>query len=116
MTNGFYSRLDETWGSGQIDFLKVDAEGHDLDVLVGFSRMLQAGKVRYVQVECGCSPDNLRHIPYDRIASFMFAFGYRLYGIFDGMPARKTGRPGMFYARASRLKYESRWIPKRSEV
>lgn len=38
-------------GVGQIDYLKVDVEGHDLDVLRGFRGLLEAGKVDVVQFE-----------------------------------------------------------------
>lgn len=38
-------------GIKQIDFLKVDAEGHDFEVIQGFSAMLAAGCVSMVQFE-----------------------------------------------------------------
>ncbi|MBB5690821.1 FkbM family methyltransferase [Roseomonas alkaliterrae] len=68
----------------EIGILKVDTEGHDLDVLVGFRDMLAARRIAYVEVECGISPRNLMHVPFARIADFMFAMGYGLFGLYPG--------------------------------
>jgi FkbM family methyltransferase len=46
-------------GIDRIDYLKIDAEGHDLAVLQGASRMLAAGAIRFVQFEFGgCNIDS----------------------------------------------------------
>lgn len=37
----------------RISFLKVDVEGHDLQVLLGASEMLKAGKIDFIQFEFG---------------------------------------------------------------
>lgn len=65
-------------GIAQIGILKIDAEGHDLEVLVGFRGMLAERRCAYVQVECGIAPDNRMHVPFFRLADFMFTFGYGL--------------------------------------
>jgi hypothetical protein len=41
----------EGQGVKKIDFLKIDAEGHDLEVLKGFEGMLARSRVGVVQVE-----------------------------------------------------------------
>ena len=40
-------------GIEEIDLLKIDTEGKELDVLRGFSELLEAGRVRMVQFEYG---------------------------------------------------------------
>lgn len=40
-------------GISQVDYLKIDAEGHDLAVLKGAAGLLEAGAVRFVQFEFG---------------------------------------------------------------
>ena len=46
-------------GIERIDYLKIDAEGNDLAVLQGASRMLAAGAIRFVQFEFGgCNIDS----------------------------------------------------------
>ncbi len=41
----------ETHKIDRIDFLKIDTEGHELEVLRGARGLLNAGKIRYVQFE-----------------------------------------------------------------
>jgi FkbM family methyltransferase len=42
-----------------IDFLKMDAEGHELSILKGAEQMLLAGKIRHIQFEFGeCNIDS----------------------------------------------------------
>lgn len=85
---------------GTIDFLKIDAEGHDLDVVLGFRDMLLGGKVKFVQVECGLSPANTVHVTYERISSLMFSFGFGLYGLFGLTPLRGTKNLSAHYGDA----------------
>jgi FkbM family methyltransferase len=43
---------------GQIDFLKLDVEGHELEVLRGAGRLIEQGKIRFIQFEFGgCNID-----------------------------------------------------------
>jgi hypothetical protein len=37
----------------QIDFLKIDTEGHELDVLQGSEKMLSEGRIKCIQFEYG---------------------------------------------------------------
>ena len=87
-------------GIRRIDFLKIDAEGHDLDVLLGFREMLLTARVKFVQVECGLSPTNVIHISYERIANLMLAFGFGLYGMFGLTPLRGSPNLSAHYADA----------------
>ena len=70
-------------GIGSIDLLKIDTEGHDLRVLVGFSQMLRARKITYIQVECTTSPDNHFHVQLDRFMHFLNPLGYRVFGLYE---------------------------------
>lgn len=66
-----------------IDFLKIDTEGNDLNVLVGFSSMLGRGDIRYLQVECTTNYDNRFHVHLEKVMQFLHPLGYRLYGLYD---------------------------------
>jgi FkbM family methyltransferase len=50
-------------GLDHIDYLKIDVEGHDLEVLQGFGGMLKRGAINFVQVEVGFSGE----IPIHRL-------------------------------------------------
>jgi FkbM family methyltransferase len=48
-------------GVGRIQFLKIDTEGHEIEVLQGASRMIQEGRIDFIQFEFG---DTFLHTPY----------------------------------------------------
>lgn len=66
-------------GIGHIDYLKVDVEGYDMNVLIGFTQMLTAGNIDFVQVEAGIARDNLEHIHLSVFEGFLSLFRYRLF-------------------------------------
>jgi FkbM family methyltransferase len=67
----------------RIDFLKIDAEGHDLQVLIGAANLLRARQVEYICIESGLTPDNRAHVPFEILLHFLGGFGYRLFGLYD---------------------------------
>jgi FkbM family methyltransferase len=86
-------------GIDQIDFLKIDTEGHEIDVIVGFSEMLRLRKIDFIQVECGLAPENTYHVPFSYVSAVLFSYGYRLWGLFGlshRMPRLGTRRGALF--------------------
>ncbi len=80
-------------GIERIGFLKVDTEGHDLDVLVGFQRMLTAERIDLLEAEVGMNPENRRHVPFEAVKAYLEPLGYRLFHIHDlAMDAPFSGR------------------------
>jgi FkbM family methyltransferase len=67
----------------QIDFLKIDTEGFDIEVLNGSASMLKGKRITFIQVEAGMNPFNQRHIPIYDFVDFLKPFGYILFGIYD---------------------------------
>ena len=69
----------EEQGIGHVDFLKVDAEGHDLEVLRGFGPMIRDGRVDVIQAEvCFAASDRdergpgpVAHVPYWEISDWL---------------------------------------------
>ena len=57
-----------------IDFLKIDTEGHDLDVIVGFSEAVRSGMVKFVQVEVAMNNFNRVHVPFSQAQALLGAF------------------------------------------
>lgn len=70
-------------GLDRIGFLKVDAEGHDLQVLVGFRKMLRAEKIDLIEAEVGMNPENRRHASFESVKRYLERFGYRLFLIYE---------------------------------
>lgn len=77
---------------GRISFLKIDTEGHDLEVLHGFGDHL--AKVDFLQVEAGMNPYNKTHVPFDQLTQFLTAQGFLLFYIFaQKLEFKNGGRP-----------------------
>jgi FkbM family methyltransferase len=70
-------------GIAKIDYLKIDAEGSDLDVLQGGERMLRNGDVFVIQCECGMYPGNTLHVPFETVKAYLEERGYYVFGIYD---------------------------------
>ena len=77
------SAFVERHGIPQIDLLKIDAEGSDLDVPRGAQKLLAVGRIRFVLAEVGFSPGDHRHVLFDEVRSFLTPFGFRLFRIYD---------------------------------
>lgn len=67
----------------QIDLLKIDAEGFDLEVLKGAKKMISSQKVPFILVEAGFHPEDNRHVLFDELRSFLMPMGYLVFGIYD---------------------------------
>lgn len=66
-----------------IDFLKVDTEGNDLNVLIGCQSLLNHQKISIVQVEVSMNCRNNLHVSFESIKKFMENKNYFLFGIYE---------------------------------
>jgi FkbM family methyltransferase len=80
-------------GVDHISYLKIDTEGSDLDVLLGGTDMLAAGRVDLVQVEAGMNPTNETHVPFEELKRFLESHRYFLFGVYEQVPEWPTGQP-----------------------
>jgi FkbM family methyltransferase len=90
-------------GIPRIDVLKIDTEGHDLDVLAGFRNMLATHSIDYIEVECAIAPANSFHVPLSRLADFLSAFDYGLFALHPGArfnPTKRRQDRGIWYGNA----------------
>lgn len=77
----------------KIDYLKVDTEGFDLEVLKGSVKMLEAKSISFVETEVSMNPTNTFHITLEVIKEFMESKGYYLFGIYEQVQEWETGLP-----------------------
>ena len=70
-------------GIDRIDYLKIDAEGSDLDVLRGAEGLLGNGDIFVVECECGMHPGNRVHVPFETIKAHLGARNYRVFGLYE---------------------------------
>lgn len=82
----------EELGIERVSFLKIDTEGHDLEVLAGFGDALS--KVDFVQVEAGMNAYNTTHRPFQEFVDFMIPRDFLLFFIGDQrLEFKLGGRP-----------------------
>jgi FkbM family methyltransferase len=66
----------------RVDFMKVDTEGFEIEVLMGAATMLLSQKIRLVFVETELLPSDGHFIPLMELSGFLRPFGYELCGIY----------------------------------
>jgi FkbM family methyltransferase len=77
------NRFCEEHNIEHIDYLKIDTEGFDLEVLKGGQKMLDSGAVTFIQVEAGISYTYKEHIPFQQFRQYLEKKGYVLFGIYE---------------------------------
>jgi FkbM family methyltransferase len=88
--------LDEFCSGRKIDhinFLKIDTEGGDLDVLRGSETMLSRQTIDMVEVEAGMNCKNERHVPFETLKQYLEAKKYFLFGIYEQVNERFAKEP-----------------------
>ena len=103
MTSG--DRFCAEHGIERIGFLKIDAEGYDLEVLFGFRKMLRAMRIDMVEAEVGMNPENRRHVPFEWVKTYLERLDYRLFLIHD--QRRDTPFTGRAMVRRSNVVFAS---------
>lgn len=83
----------EREGIERVSYLKIDTEGHDLQVLQGGKRSLAAQRIDLVEVEAGMNPTNDHHVPLEQLKQLLEAVGYLLLGIYEQRHEWPTKRP-----------------------
>lgn len=83
---------------GQIDLLKTDTEGRDLNVLRGGDALLRAGAVAFVLCEVGFSDADTQHSPLAAIHAYLHARDFVFLGLYD--PRDWAGGPELVFADA----------------
>lgn len=95
-----------------INYVKIDTEGYELEVLKGASGMLAAHSIDFIEVEAGMNPGNVRHVPMEILKDFFEKYQYVLFGLYEQVHEWPTKEP---HLRRANLIFLSRtMIEKRS--
>jgi FkbM family methyltransferase len=89
-------------GVQMIDFMKMDVEGHELEVLRGAVGMLAQGKIKRIQFEYGGCNIDARLLLEDMFA-FLVPYGYTFYKVFP----RKLQRVQRYDQRLENFQYQN---------
>src|SRR5690606_20619922 len=78
--------LDSLVASAEIEhihLLKIDIEGHELEMLLGARDSLSAEMVDIVYIEAGFNPDSAQQTYYRAVEDAFNQYGYKLFNIFE---------------------------------
>ena len=77
----------------KINFLKIDTEGYDLEVLKGATDLLTRQSIDFIEVELGMNPENKLHVDFGEVKSYLENFHYRIFGIYNQAMEWPTDSP-----------------------
>jgi FkbM family methyltransferase len=66
-----------------VDFLKIDTEGNDLEVIKGAEKMIKNKNIKLIQAELAANPTNGLHADFENVKSYMRERGYMLFSIYE---------------------------------
>jgi len=67
----------------QIDLLKTDTEGFDLEVLKGAEAMLRDRQIQFILAEATFHPENTYHTSFFRLTEYLQGLGYYFVDVYD---------------------------------
>ncbi len=91
------SRFVEKHGLETIDFLKIDTEGYDLEVLAGAAPLLRDQRIHFILAECEPVSTCKRFVSFSALTDFLTPFGYRVFGIYDQRIVPAAGNAVCFW-------------------
>lgn len=106
-TGGAAEKISVTTPSGfarengieKIDFMKVDTEGFDLQVLAGAVPLMRDQRIRFLMVECEPLAVTGYFVSFNAMAKFVEDYPYKLFGIYRQQPDW-DGRKSLLYFNA----------------
>lgn len=73
----------QTHNIRNIDLLKIDTEGYEIEVLKGAVKTIKCGQIKFILCEVALSTTNDRNTPICEVIEFLLAEGYTLLGLYD---------------------------------
>ena len=77
----------------KIDFLKIDTEGFDLEVLKGAVGLLEKQAIPFILTEVSMNPTNTYHVDFVEMKHYMESFSYYIFGIYEQVQEWQTKTP-----------------------
>lgn len=84
----------------RISLLKVDTEGHDMEVLHGAEPLVAESLIDIIQVEAGLGRTSSTHIPLEQFRDLLEPYSYHLFGFYDQTHEWPTMKPNLRRANA----------------
>jgi FkbM family methyltransferase len=68
---------------GAVNFLKLDTEGYELEVLAGAAKVLDEQRIHFLFIECEPVSTGRKFVSLEALGSHMHKHGYRPFGIYE---------------------------------
>lgn len=81
-----------------IDFLKIDVEGYELEVLEGAKNLLQNDKIQFIYSETGFSEEDSYKVSHTSLDKFIIKYGFKFCGFYETI--KYGGRKYLVYSNA----------------
>ena len=88
-TSDFCSSL----GIKHIDYLKIDTEGYDLEVIKGASDLLSRNAISFIEAEVSMNPNNTFHVSLEEVKKYLEQNNYFLFGLYEQVLEWKIKAP-----------------------
>jgi FkbM family methyltransferase len=79
-------------GLDAVDYVRIDAEGAELEVVAGLMGLLSRHRVALLEVVAGMSWEDSRHVPFERLKGALEPLGYHLLGLYEQRGDRRRPR------------------------
>jgi len=76
----------ERHGIDLIDFMKIDTEGYDLQVLAGAEPLLERQKINIVISECEPAAKTGNFVSFQNLVEYMSRYDYHFFGAYEQQP------------------------------
>lgn len=73
--------IDE--GVANIDLLKIDVEGYELEVLEGAKDALESGRIKAILAECDFDPKDTQHTYFNDLWDYLRSKNFSFFGLYD---------------------------------
>jgi len=79
--------------TSHINYLKVDTEGYDLEVLKGAQHLIREKKIDFIETEVSMNPTNEFHVAFTDIKEFLLIQDYLIFGLYEQILDFKIEKP-----------------------
>lgn len=69
----------------EIDLLKIDTEGHEIDVLKGAENTIKSGRIKAIFAECDFCMKDMQHTYFPDLLEYLSEKNFSMFGLYDVM-------------------------------
>ena len=76
-----------------IDYLKIDTEGYDLEVIKGAVTLIESNAIGFIEAEVSMNPGNTFHVSFEEVKKYLEQHNYFLFGLYEQVLEWKIQAP-----------------------